>query len=67
MAKVAVIGAGVMGLGTAYALKLADEQLDVTIFAEKFSPYTTSDGAAGVFKFSQGVGGMRDTPPELLR
>ena len=67
MAKVAVIGAGVMGLSTAYALKLADEQLDVTIFAEKFSPNTTSDGAAGIFKFSQGEGGMRDTPPELLR
>merc|ERR1712227_419737 len=66
-AKIAVIGAGVIGLSSAYALKLANPNYDVTIFAEKFTPNVTSDGAAGILKFKVGaVGGMQDTPPELL-
>lgn len=65
MAKIAVIGAGVIGLSSAYAIKLFDEKIDLTVFSEHFSPNTTSDGAAGVFKFSET--GMRDTPKEILR
>ena len=62
---VAVIGAGVIGLTSAYSIKLFDENIDVTVFAEKFSPNTTSDGAAGVFLMFEA--GMRDTPKHLLR
>ena len=65
MPRVAVIGAGVNGLSSAYSVKLFDENIDVTLFAEEFSPNTTSDGAAGVFKFSSS--GMRNTPRHLLQ
>ena len=44
-AKAAVLGAGVMGL-TAATL-LADLNIAVTIYAEKFTPHTTSDVAGG--------------------
>ena len=48
--KVAVIGAGVVGLSTAYCLveKLGDAGVSVKIIADKFSPNTTSD-QAGAF------------------
>ena len=62
---VAVIGAGVIGLTSAYSIKLFDENVDVTVFAEKFSPNTTSDGAAGAFLMSGER--MRDTPKHLLK
>ena len=67
MAKIAIVGAGIIGLTSAYSLKLFDENLDVTVFAEKFSPETTSDGAAGIFALTEGPSGMRDTPVQLLR
>ena len=60
MKRVAVIGAGICGLSTAIRLQAADPSLDITIFAETFSPETTSDGAAG---FWEPVF-MRDTPIE---
>lgn len=47
--KVAVVGAGIVGLGCATAIQERLPNLSVTIFAEKFSPGTTSDGAAGMF------------------
>ena len=62
---VAVVGAGVIGLTSAYSIKLFDENADVTVFAEKFSPNTTSDGAAGAFLISGER--MRDTPKHLLK
>ncbi|XP_066536416.1 D-aspartate oxidase [Hoplias malabaricus] len=46
--KVAVIGAGVIGLSTAVCLAKTLPYCSVTILAEKFSPNTTSDGAAGI-------------------
>ena len=47
--RVAVLGAGIIGLSTAVCLQEADPSLDITIIAEKFSPDTTSDGAAGIW------------------
>ncbi|XP_036448671.1 D-aspartate oxidase isoform X2 [Colossoma macropomum] len=46
--KVAVVGAGVIGLSTAVCLAEALPYCSVNILAEKFSPDTTSDGAAGI-------------------
>ncbi|XP_017555411.1 D-aspartate oxidase-like [Pygocentrus nattereri] len=46
--KVAVVGAGVIGLSTAVCLAKALPYCSVKILAEKFSPDTTSDGAAGI-------------------
>ncbi len=47
--KVAVIGAGVIGLSAATVLQERFPHLPITIFADKFSPGTTSDGAGGFF------------------
>ncbi|XP_072170296.1 D-aspartate oxidase-like isoform X2 [Diadema setosum] len=45
--KVAVVGAGIIGVATAVNIQALCPDADVTILAEKFSPDTTSDGAAG--------------------
>ena len=46
--KIAVIGAGVIGLSVAYRLteKFGDS-VSVTVIADKFTPHTTSDKAGG--------------------
>lgn len=46
--RVAVVGAGVVGLSTAVCIAEALPSCSVTVLAEKFSPDTTSDGAAGI-------------------
>ncbi|XP_051725353.1 D-aspartate oxidase [Ctenopharyngodon idella] len=46
--KVVVVGAGVVGLSTAVCIAQALPYCSVTVIAEKFSPDTTSDGAAGI-------------------
>lgn len=46
--KVAVIGAGVVGMSTAVCIAEALPFCSVTVLAEKFSPDTTSDIAAGI-------------------
>jgi L-2-hydroxyglutarate oxidase LhgO len=43
--KIAVIGAGVIGLSVATVLQEKFPSLPITLFADKFSPGTTSDGA----------------------
>ncbi len=52
--KICVLGAGVVGLTTAYRLielALIDGiQLNLTIIAENFRKETTSDGAGGLFR-----------------
>ena len=65
--KIAVIGAGIIGLSSAYVLKTFDDHLDVTLFAEKFSPNTTSDGAAGIFKINESDKGLTNTSEEKIR
>lgn len=46
--KVLVVGAGVVGLSTAVCIAETLPHCSVTVVAEKFSPDTTSDGAAGI-------------------
>ncbi|XP_043487756.1 D-amino-acid oxidase [Polistes fuscatus] len=47
--RVAVVGAGVIGLTSAFALKQNNPELQVTIFADIFTPNTTGDGSAGLW------------------
>lgn len=63
MAKVAIIGGGVIGFSTAYNLKKACPHLDVTLLSESFSPETCSDVAAGIWEPFV----LKDTPMELQR
>ena len=60
--KIAVIGAGVIGLTSAVRICEEVPQADVTIIAENFEQDTTSAGAAGLWEPYK----LRDTPPELL-
>ncbi len=52
MSRVAVLGAGVVGLSTAVQLQelLQPGAPPVTIIADKFAKETTSDGAGGMFR-----------------
>ncbi|XP_012256339.2 D-aspartate oxidase [Athalia rosae] len=47
--KIAVIGAGIVGVTTSLAIQEAFPDHRVTIFAELFSPETTGDGSAGLW------------------
>nr|XP_061798924.1 D-aspartate oxidase-like [Nerophis lumbriciformis] len=47
-AKVAVVGAGVVGFSTAVRIAEMLPRCSITLLADKFSPDTTSDGAAGI-------------------
>lgn len=49
MVRVAVLGAGVVGLTSAVSLQKALPQAEVTLVADKFGAQTTSDGAGGFF------------------
>ncbi|XP_078256388.1 D-aspartate oxidase-like [Rhinoraja longicauda] len=46
--RVGVIGAGVVGMSTAVCVARSLPDCSVTVMAEKFSPHTTSDVAAGI-------------------
>nr|CAG4644013.1 EOG090X07IC [Lepidurus arcticus] len=47
--NVAVIGAGVIGVGSAIVLQETFPDLSITLVADKFTLYTTGDGAAGLW------------------
>lgn len=63
MQRVAVVGAGVVGFSTAVCIAEALPSCSVTLLAEKFSPHTTSDGAAGILF----AGEFPDIPMETQR
>lgn len=61
MSKIAVIGAGVIGLTTAVAIQERfDSSVSVTIFTENVSPNTTGDISAGLWTPYL----MKETPQE---
>ncbi|XP_076236568.1 D-aspartate oxidase-like [Calliopsis andreniformis] len=60
--RVAVIGAGIIGITSAVAVKDAFPQFEVHVFADLFSPDTTGDGSAGLWS-PYLVG---DTPPDKI-
>ncbi|XP_053291108.1 D-aspartate oxidase [Pleuronectes platessa] len=61
--KVVVVGAGVIGFSTAVCIAEALPSCSVTLLSEKFSPDTTSDGAAGIMF----TGEFPDIPLERQR
>uniref|UniRef100_H9GM93 D-amino-acid oxidase n=1 Tax=Anolis carolinensis TaxID=28377 RepID=H9GM93_ANOCA len=50
--RVAVVGAGVIGLSTALCIHEQHHStgLEVEVYADTFTPHTTSDGAAGLWQ-----------------
>lgn len=63
MVKVAVVGAGVIGLSSALHVKELFPEAKVVVFADKFPPNTTSDVAGGFWEPHL----LRDTPEESIR
>ncbi|XP_058792949.1 D-aspartate oxidase [Phymastichus coffea] len=47
--RVCVVGAGIIGITSAIAVKEAFPSAEVTVFGETFSPNTTGDGSAGLW------------------
>ncbi|KAH0622216.1 hypothetical protein JD844_024326, partial [Phrynosoma platyrhinos] len=47
-AKIAVVGAGIIGLSTAVCISDSISDCSVTVIADRFTPNTTSDVAAGM-------------------
>lgn len=50
MAKIAVIGGGVIGLSTAVNIQILLPNAKVKVIADKFGQGTTSIGAGGIFR-----------------
>ncbi|XP_075979770.1 D-amino acid oxidase 2 isoform X2 [Anticarsia gemmatalis] len=49
MVKVAVLGAGINGLSTAYQIKEKYKNFEVTVISPEFTPNTTGDGSGGLW------------------
>lgn len=47
--KIAIVGAGVIGMTSAVAIKNAFPNENITVFANLFTPDTTGDGSAGLW------------------
>ncbi|PSN50886.1 D-aspartate oxidase [Blattella germanica] len=47
--RIAVIGAGIVGMSTAVLVQEKIPGIDITVISEKFSPHTTGDVAAGLW------------------
>ena len=65
MVRIAILGAGVVGLSTATKIQQCLPNADVTIIADKFTKDTTSHGAGGIFlpRYES----HPDTPKERVR
>ena len=61
--RICVIGAGVIGLSTAARVLDAFPGSEVTIIADEFSPFTTSDVAGGFWEPHL----LGNTPTELIK
>ena len=65
MVRIAVIGAGVVGLSTALNVQQRLPDADITIIADRFTTETTSHGAGGIFLPTYKA--HPDTPKDRLR
>ena len=48
--RIAIIGAGIMGITTAFKIKELIPDAIITIYSDEYSPYTTSDVSAGYWE-----------------
>lgn len=64
--SICVLGAGIVGMTTAYMIKQKHSQWDVTIIADKFNEETLSDIAAGIFRPSTSFSGPNSEITKLL-
>lgn len=69
--RVAVIGAGVIGLSTAQSIyeqyHSVVTPLTIEVYADRFTPLTTSDGAAGLWQpYLYDDGKVQETYDHLL-
>jgi len=48
--RIAIVGAGAVGLSTAVQIQQLHPSASVTLIADKFTTETTSSGAAGIFR-----------------
>ena len=62
--NVGVLGAGIIGLTTVQMLSEQFPNAQITLIADEFSPNTTSDGAAGIFRPSPSFAGPN---PEVTK
>lgn len=62
--NVCVLGAGIIGMTTAFMLKEKHPEWNVTIIADKFEEETLSDIAAGIFRPSTSFKGPT---PEITK
>ena len=62
--NVCVLGAGIIGMTTAYLIKEKHSDWDVTIIADKFNDQTLSHIAAGIFRPSTSFSGPT---PEITK
>ncbi|PSN50883.1 D-aspartate oxidase [Blattella germanica] len=61
--RIAVIGAGVIGMSTAVLAQEKIPGIDITVISEKFTPHTTGDVSAGLwFPYC-----LKDTSPSDIR
>jgi glycine/D-amino acid oxidase-like deaminating enzyme len=48
--RIAILGAGIIGITTAYKMKESLPNAIITVYADEYSPYTTSDVSAGYWE-----------------
>lgn len=62
--NICVLGAGIVGLTTAFLVKEKHRDWNVTVIADKFNDETLSDVAAGIFRPSTS---FRGPTPEITK
>lgn len=62
--NVCVLGAGIVGMTTAFMLKEKHKEWEITVVADKFEQETLSDIAAGIFRPSTSFKGPT---PEITK
>lgn len=65
MVRIAVIGAGMVGLATAVNVQKVMPHASITIIADKFGNNTTSAGAGGIFRPSAAL--IKGVEPEVIK
>lgn len=65
MVKIAVVGAGMVGLSTAVSIQKLLSKAKITLIADKFDTHTTSAGAGGLYRPTSQL--VKGVPVETLR